>query len=150
MCQGEYHLIDDQPDDARKCFEGACRVATSKASQVRNAMEGVARAIRDQNGSAAPANAFIESIRNDPGAAGAALIGTTADSPSRSDLKSVHAAVGGATDFLNAITLSTKKIGYGLLKFAVREPMNVFYRTQRAEPTGSVMAMEFLLHQAKN
>jgi hypothetical protein len=93
MCQGEYYLIEDRPDDARKCFDGACQIATSKASQVRNALEAVARAIRDQNGNVAPANAFIESIRDDPNAAAAELIGTSAESPSKSDLQSAARAV---------------------------------------------------------
>jgi len=93
ISQGDYYLIDDQPDQARECFEGACRVAGSKAKQVRDAIEGVARSIRAKDGNVARANALILELRKNPESAGAALFNTTPDSPHASDLQSAALAL---------------------------------------------------------
>jgi hypothetical protein len=93
MSRGDYYLVDDQPAEARKCFEGACRVAGNNAKQVREAVEGVARAMRAQDGNVAHANAFIESLREDPAQLGTALMDSGPTSPQASDLQAAAAAV---------------------------------------------------------
>jgi hypothetical protein len=75
MAQGNYLLLADRPDDARKEFVAACKAAGHKAKQVRDAVEGVARAIRAENGNASAANAFILSLRKMDSAATEELVG---------------------------------------------------------------------------
>jgi hypothetical protein len=93
MCQGEYYLIDDQPGDALRSFQGACKIAGSKTKQVRDAEEGVARAMRAQDGNVARAVAFVQSLKSNPAEAGSDLRGSTPDSPSVTDLKSAAGSI---------------------------------------------------------
>jgi hypothetical protein len=93
MSQGEYYLLDDRAEDARRCFEGACRAAGSRAKQLRDAVEGVARAIRAQDGNVARANGFIDSLRKGSADAAAALMDGAQDSSKLSDLESAAKAI---------------------------------------------------------
>jgi hypothetical protein len=93
MSQGNYYLLNDKPAEARKCFESACRVAGTKGKQVREAVEGVARSMRAQDGQFAHANAFIRSLRDDPETAGAILMGATSDSPKADDIRSAAGVI---------------------------------------------------------
>jgi hypothetical protein len=71
--QGNLMLLSDRAPEARQCFEDACRAAV-KPKDLRQAVEGIARAIRAEDGNVARANAFIVSLRENPSASGATLI----------------------------------------------------------------------------
>jgi hypothetical protein len=93
MSQGEYYLLEDRPDDARKCFEGAVGLATTKTRMVREALEAVARSIRAQDGSVSNANAFIQSLQKDPEIDGLALIDGGQAPPAPADLQTAAKAI---------------------------------------------------------
>ncbi|MGD0464270.1 MAG: hypothetical protein ABSB74_17445 [Tepidisphaeraceae bacterium] len=85
---GNLLLLADRPRDARECFEFALQLAVrgkaGKRVKARHALEGIARAIRDEDGSAIPADAFVLSIKGDPH--------LPANVPNNSIMARVHAA----------------------------------------------------------
>jgi hypothetical protein len=72
IARGNLWLLSDQPARAEECFREACKLSDG-GKDLRNAVEGVGRAIRDSEGNLAPANAFMMALRQDPEVAGAAL-----------------------------------------------------------------------------
>lgn len=58
---GNLLLLSDKPEDARKIFEAAYKIATDK--QLPTATECLARTMRAQDGSVARANAWVISLR---------------------------------------------------------------------------------------
>lgn len=83
ISQGNYYLAENQPDEARACFEEACRLAQSNPSKVRVAIEGIARSMRAQDGNPAHAVAFIQALCRNPSEVDSALIDDTSNSPRR-------------------------------------------------------------------
>jgi hypothetical protein len=66
MAQGNLLLLSGLPDDALTCFSAACGSADNRSAKtMREAVEGIARAIRAQDGSIARANAFLLAARAD-------------------------------------------------------------------------------------
>jgi len=74
MALGNLMLLTDRPVEAKACFEAAAKAESNANQNLRLAMEGVAKAIRDQDGSVYAANAFITSIRQNPSKAGIDLV----------------------------------------------------------------------------
>jgi hypothetical protein len=70
MAQGNLLLLSDRLEEAKQCFEAACRTEQSANKNLRQAVEGVATVIRAQSGNVSGANAFIQSMREQPDAAG--------------------------------------------------------------------------------
>jgi hypothetical protein len=66
MARGNLLLLAGRPREARGCFESACRIAGSNMKQIREAIEGVARALRSYNANAFQADKFILNLREDP------------------------------------------------------------------------------------
>jgi hypothetical protein len=64
MGQGNLFLMLGDARSARSCFESACKIAGDKPKNLRLAVEGVARAIRDDTGSPTLANDFVVSLLN--------------------------------------------------------------------------------------
>jgi tetratricopeptide (TPR) repeat protein len=64
---GNLLLLADRPRDAQECFEFALQLAArgkdGKLAKMRIAIEGIARAIRDEDGSALRADAFVMSMK---------------------------------------------------------------------------------------
>jgi hypothetical protein len=87
MGQGDLLLLSDDPAKAKPCFEDACKNAGDSAKKVREAVEGVARCIRAERGSVAPANLFIMYVRQNPSDAAAQILGPNSDSPTANDLQ---------------------------------------------------------------
>jgi len=79
MSAGDLLLLGDHPTEARACFEAACKCSGTKGKSIREALEGVARAVRAQTGSVLAANAYMNSA-----ALNAALVASLAGSPSPS------------------------------------------------------------------
>ena len=63
MGRGNLLLLADRPVEAKQCFISACRFSGTETGKLRNALEGVARAIRAQSGCIADANAFVLAIQ---------------------------------------------------------------------------------------
>ncbi|MGA2581724.1 MAG: hypothetical protein ABSG31_00490 [Tepidisphaeraceae bacterium] len=78
--QGNLQLLSGHPSEAMHAFLDAYKAGTS-AKYRREAFEGMAQAIRDQDGNVARANAFILTVRDNPDAFAAKLFGgvTAAD-----------------------------------------------------------------------
>jgi tetratricopeptide (TPR) repeat protein len=70
--EGNLLLLMDQPAEARKCFEDACK--KSSGQKLREAVEGIARSARAKTASVAAANDLITAIRESPDGAGAKLM----------------------------------------------------------------------------
>jgi hypothetical protein len=87
MSRGNLQLLSDNPTEARHCFEEACKVAGTKAKDIRLAIEGVAIAIRAQTGQVAAANLFISSMQGDPATTGANMMGPHNATPGPTELQ---------------------------------------------------------------
>ncbi|HEX4052632.1 MAG TPA: M14 family zinc carboxypeptidase [Tepidisphaeraceae bacterium] len=61
--RGNLLLLADRPVEARQCFTSACRFTDGETGKLRNALEGIARAVRAQSGGITEANALITAIQ---------------------------------------------------------------------------------------
>ena len=88
---GNLLLLADRPRDAQEYFEFALQLAVrgkaGKPVKVRHALEGIARAIRDEDESAISADAFVLSVKSD--------VPVPPNTPDSSIMARVHAAAAG-------------------------------------------------------
>ena len=61
--RGNLLLLADRPVEARQCFTSACRFTDGETGKLRNALEGIARAVRAKSGGITEANALITAIQ---------------------------------------------------------------------------------------
>jgi hypothetical protein len=71
MAQGNLLLLSNRPEEALQCFTDAIKTEKVAGKYLREAVEGVARTIRAQDGNVGRANAFISSLQDISGVAAA-------------------------------------------------------------------------------
>ena len=69
IAQGNLLLLADRPAEARQSFINACQHAAGNQADLTLALEGIARAIRAEDGGAGRANGFVASLQSDPSSA---------------------------------------------------------------------------------
>jgi hypothetical protein len=74
MGLGNLLLLQGNASEARQSFETACKMAARQPKDFRWAVEGIARALRDEDDRVDRANAFVLSLRKNPQVGGANLI----------------------------------------------------------------------------
>jgi hypothetical protein len=87
IARGNLLLLSDKPEDARKLFIESCRIAKGEKN-IRDAVEGVARAMRARDGNVVAANAYILSLRQDAEKNGSDLTPATKGLPTFDDIQS--------------------------------------------------------------
>jgi hypothetical protein len=86
IARGNLLLLADEPSEALASFLAACPMARGEKN-TRDAVEGVARAMRAQDGNVARANAFVLSLREDPSVQGAGLVSHAKAAPTVEDFR---------------------------------------------------------------
>jgi hypothetical protein len=86
IARGNLLLLSDRPAEAKAAFIEAAGMAVGEKN-IRDAIEGVARAMRAQDGNVARANAFILSLQQDPSIEGAKLVTHAEAAPTLEDFQ---------------------------------------------------------------
>jgi hypothetical protein len=86
IARGNLLLLADEPGKALPVFIEACTLARGEKN-IRDAIEGVARDMRAQDGSVARANVFITSLQQDPSTIGLSLTSHKKGAPTLQDFQ---------------------------------------------------------------